>query len=264
MVTELTALRYLLLDMDGVLYRGRQVIPDAPAFVQGLEQAGIRYLMVTNNSSRPARKVAEQLAQMGLLVRSKDILTSAEATAIYMTAHAPAGSRVYVIGGPGLQEAMHDAGFVVTEASPDYVIVGIDRQLTYDKLRIGCMAIRRGAKFIASNPDRTFPAEEGIVPGAGAIVAALEACTDVAPQVIGKPARPILDIALARLGAEPARTAVVGDRLDTDILGGINAGLTTILVLTGVSTREELARSPYQPDYVFDDLTTLVRQMTSA
>ena len=161
----------------------------------------------------------------------------------------PQGGRVYIIGGRGLHEAVLDESgglFTLDDRRPDFVLVGLDLDFTYEKMKRGCLAIRAGARFIASNPDTTFPTEEGIVPGAGSLVAALEACTSVKPTVIGKPEQVAFDLALERLGADRRATAMLGDRLDTDILGGIRAGLTTIMVMTGVSTAEELAAAPVQ------------------
>jgi len=258
-------IRHLIIDMDGVLYRGNTLLPDTPAFWAWLTGRGMGYQLLTNNSSRTPEQYVAKLAGMGIQVPAERILTSAQATALYLRRLAPAGARVYIIGGAGLTDAVlgsADAAgkplFVWDEAHPDYVLVGMDTNLSYEKLKIACLAIRAGARFIGSNPDRTFPSEDGIVPGCGAILAALQACTDVAPTVIGKPEPAIFELAMARMGAQRQTTAVLGDRLDTDVLGGHNAGLATILVLTGVSTREEVAASPVQPDWLVENLGELI------
>jgi 4-nitrophenyl phosphatase len=258
-------IRHLIIDMDGVLYRGNTLLPDTPAFWAWLTGHGMGYQLLTNNSTRTPEQYVAKLAGMGIQVPAERILTSAQATALYLRRLAPEGARVYIIGGAGLTEAVLGstgaAGrplFVLDKVHPDYVVVGMDSGLTYEKLKIACLAIRAGARFIGSNPDRTFPSEDGIIPGCGAILAALQACTDVTPTVIGKPEPAIFELAMARLGAQPQTTAVLGDRLDTDVLGGHNAGLATILVLTGVATREEVAASPVQPDWLVENLGELI------
>ena len=169
----------------------------------------------------------------------------------------PRARRVLVVGGEWLATVLTRAGYTVVEQDADAVIVGIDWNLTYEKLKRATREIRRGAKFIGTNADKTFPAEDGIVPGAGSILAALEAASETAPIVIGKPERTMFDIAVEKMGIAPEVTATLGDRLETDIEGGHRAGLKSILVLTGVTTREMLAHSPIQPHWVFEDLDAL-------
>jgi 4-nitrophenyl phosphatase len=169
---------------------------------------------------------------------------------------ARAGTRVYIIGEEGLRAALRER-YTISEEEAEFVVAGMDRQLTYEKLRVATLLIRGGAKFIGSNPDKTFPSEEGIVPGTGTILAALETATDVAPFVVGKPETAIFDLALARMGVGKEGTAILGDRLETDILGGQRAGLSTIFVLSGVTTRQELAQSSIQPDFVFESVKEL-------
>jgi len=261
MVTPLSRMRYLIMDMDGVLYRGNTALPGAMEFLPWLEERRIEYLMLTNNSGRTPAGWGDKMAALGMPVSAEHIMTAAQATAAYLHRVAPQGGRVYIIGGRGLEEAVLDNSgglFVLDDRHPDFVCVGLDTGFTYDKLKRACLAIRAGARFIASNPDLTYPAEEGLLPGAGSLVAALEACTDVKALVIGKPEHTAFDLALERLGADPTATAMLGDRLDTDILGGIRAGLTTIMVLTGISTQADLAASAYHPDYVFPGLPELM------
>jgi len=256
MATRLTLIQGFIIDMDGVLYRGKRPLAGAGEFIELLQAEGTPFLLLTNNSTRTPAQYVDKLRRMGIEVGEEAILTSGQATAMYLERVAP-GARVYVIGEEGLQTEIARRGFAIVEEDVEFVVVGMDTRLTYDKLRIATLAIRRGAAFIGTNPDRTFPAEEGIVPGCGAILAALEAATDVRPLVIGKPQRAIFDLALARMGTDRGATAVLGDRLDTDILGGKEAGLLTILILSGVTSRRDLEGSSVVPDLVFEDLDQL-------
>jgi 4-nitrophenyl phosphatase len=261
MTLALAEIRFLILDMDGVLYRGNQALPGGREFLAWLDERGVKYLMLTNNSVRTPRGWSEKLAAMGMAVSGDRIMTAAQATAAHLRKLAPQGATVYIIGGRGLSEAvLDDSGgrFELDERHPDFVLVGLDPEFTYEKMKRGCQAIRAGARFIASNPDTTFPVEDGIAPGAGAIVASLVACTSVQPLVIGKPELVAFELALERLGADRGATAMLGDRLDTDILGGQRAGLTTLMVLTGISTPEELASCSRKPDYTFAGLPDLM------
>ncbi len=254
----LARIRYLLADLDGVFYRGDVPLPGAADFVRWLDRAGIPYLFLTNNSTRTPRQYAEKLARLGLPVRPEQVLTSALATRAYLEARAPRGTGIYLIGMGGLEEALlGDGYFRLEEERPAYVVVGLDTHLTYEKLRRATLLIRAGATFIGTNPDRTFPAPEGITPGCGAILAALEAATGVSPIVIGKPERWMLEEGMRRLGATPDHTAILGDRLDTDIAGGKRLGLVTLLVLTGVHGPADLETAEVRPDAVFPDLVTL-------
>ncbi len=261
MVLSLADIRFLIMDMDGVLYRGNAPLPGGRELLAWLDERGVRYLMLTNNSVRTPRGWGDKMAALGMPVEGDRIMTAAQATAAHLRKVAPRGGGVYIIGGRGLEEAVLGDGsghFVLDERHPDFVLVGLDPEFTYEKMKRGCQAIRAGAQFIASNPDTTFPSEDGIAPGAGAIVASLVACTSVEPLVIGKPEQVAFELALERLGADRGATAMLGDRLDTDILGGQRAGLTTLMVLTGISTPEDLAASEYKPDYTFDGLPELL------
>lgn len=264
-MAELKTIKNFILDMDGVLYRGKQLLPGAKEFLTFLQEENVPFLLLTNNATMtPARRV-ERLASLGIQVKESNILTSSQAAALYLRKVARPGATVYVIGEEGLCQPLLEHGFrVVEDKAADFVVVGMDRKLTYEKLKRATLSIRAGARFIATNPDRTFPSEEGLVPGAGAIVAALEASTDVKPEVIGKPETAIFEMALEKMGVGKEGTAVVGDRLETDILGAGRAGLKSILLLCGVSSKKDLEKAEIGPDFVFEDLAHLLKEWAAA
>jgi 4-nitrophenyl phosphatase len=255
---SLTDLRGFILDMDGVIYRGNTALPGAVAFLAGLRAASIPFLFLTNNATAPPRLVAQRLVGMGIPASAKEVLTSSEATAAALAAEMP-GCRVLVVGEAGILEALTEAGLHLTDDyhQADAVVVGLDRDCTYARLRDAALAIRRGALFVATNTDRTLPTEIGFIPGAGALVGALQIATDVTPRVIGKPSREIFAFALGRLGTPAGVTAAVGDRPETDIIGGQRAGLRTVAVLTGAGTAGEFTALDPPPDWVFQDLEEL-------
>jgi 4-nitrophenyl phosphatase len=257
MPLDLKLIRALVIDVDGVLWHGKQPLPGVPAFFDFLRARQIPFIIATNNSARPASDVTQRLARMGVKIQDDRVLTSAEATARSLPRIAPNAKRVYVVGGDGLMTILEQAGYQIVEHDADAVVVGIDLQLTYEKLARATREIRRGAIFIGSNGDKTFPTDDGLVPGGGAILAAIQTATDVAPIVIGKPERAMFDTAVEKMNASRETTAMLGDRLDTDIEGGMRAGLKSILVMTGVTTPEILATSSIKPDWVFDDLDAL-------
>jgi len=256
----LRSIRGWLIDLDGVVYRGDQVLPGAVDFVQMLRERQIPFRYLTNNSSRTQAQYAERLCAMGIPADPDDFYTSALATAEHLGRQAPPGTRVLMIGKDGLREALLARGFELVHAPADaeYCVVGFTDTLTYDMLKRASLAIRAGAPFIATNPDPTLPVEEGLAPGIGAILAAINVASDVKPIVIGKPNRIIIDLALDRLGLSAGECAMVGDRLDTDILGGQGAGIPTVLVLSGSSTVDDLATSDIHPDLIVQDLPALV------
>lgn len=254
---RLADIRSLLIDMDGVLYRGQQPLPGGKEFLTFARAHGLPFLLLTNNSTLTPKQYMEKLQRMGIEAAEEEILTSAQATAMHLATILPAGSPLYVIGEEGLRTALCDSGYRLTTQDVVAVVVGMDRQLTYEKLKIAALAIRRGARFIGTNPDLTYPSEEGIIPGNGSVLAALQAATTVRPLIIGKPEEPIFRMGLSRLGASPESTAIIGDQLATDILGGQRAGLITIMILTGVVDKAELRSSAIRPDYVYESLPDL-------
>jgi 4-nitrophenyl phosphatase len=257
-VLDLQTYRAVIFDMDGVLYRGKLPLPGVADMFEMLDGQGIPYACATNNATLTPQEFSQKLADMGIAMPAERIITSPVATRRYLQDHAPRDTRVYCIGMNGLRSALFDDGyFVEDDAQPEYVVVGMDFQVTYPQLRRACLHIRAGATFIGTNPDTTFPAEDGIVPGCGALLALLRAGAEQEPYVIGKPGPALFLASISILGAAPEQTLTVGDRLDTDIAGARNAGLASALVLTGVSTRDSLETSTVQPDAVFDDLPAL-------
>jgi 4-nitrophenyl phosphatase len=256
----LSAARAFLLDGDGVLYRGRQPLPGAQAFITALATAGIPYLLLTNNATRTPAQVAEQLTQLTIPIGPEQIFTAAQATASWLRAHYPERQRVLAVGEPGLLIALAEAGYTLVEdhRQAELVVAGLDRTLTYAKLAEATLAIGRGCPFIGSNPDRSIPTERGVEPGAGAVLAFLAAASGVTPPVIGKPQPDFFHQALARLGVPAADAVMIGDRYETDILGGANAGLRTAAVLTGISSAAEFAAADPSPTWVFADLVALL------
>ncbi len=249
----------LILDLDGTVYHGAAPVPGAAAFVASAAARGIRCLYVTNRANRAPEAVSGQLCELGIPCTPAAVLTSAQATAAYLRR----GS-VYCIGEAALLAELQRAGLALCAEAADYVVVSFDRQFTYEKLATASRLIRAGSKFIATNADRALPTEHGYVPGAGALVAAVQAATGVEPQVIGKPERIIMDMALERLGLPADQVVAVGDNLDTDIPAGARAGLRTVLLLTGVSAHEDPARAPGPPTWVAKDYAALERIVLGA
>ncbi len=264
---NLSAIRHLIIDMDGVLWHGDHPLPPTSRFFATLRELGLRFVLATNNASKTVEDYQKKLAGFGVRVDLEEIMTSPQATAAYLKLHAPT-ARIYAIGEPGLVKELQHAGLtVVPPDQPDgatHVVVGWDRNLTYAKLAEACLLIRAGAVFIGTNPDVTYPDARGIVPGNGATLALLRAATDVDPIIIGKPQPDMILQAMTRMGGSPANTAVIGDRLDTDIVGGQRAGLPTILVLSGVTDRRLAEASPIQADAVFEDVGALADALNKA
>jgi 4-nitrophenyl phosphatase len=257
----LAQVRGIILDMDGVLWAGDTPLPGLAEFFGFLRRRGIRLVLATNNASRSRERYREKLLRMGAPVDAHEILTSAVATAEYLRSVARPGESAYVIGEEGLIREVEAAGLTI--AGPDavdaqYVICGMDRNLNWDKLACATICLHHGARFIGTNADVTFPTERGISHGNGAILAALTAASGVSPKVIGKPFPAMMRMAVKRLGLPKTRIVAVGDRLETDILGARNAGLRSILVLTGVTSRKELRKSRIRPTWVAVGLPDLL------
>jgi 4-nitrophenyl phosphatase len=256
-VPTLANIRSLIIDIDGVLWKGREALPGVPAFFDFLHQRKISFLIASNNSARPASDIINRLAAMDIRVEPREVLTSAEATAIYLPRLVGKNARVFIVGGIGIHEALLGAGFQLVNENAEAVVVGLDRELTYEKLKRATFEIQHGAKFIGTNSDKTFPTDEGLAPGSGAILAAIQTATDTAPIIIGKPERAMFDIAIEQMGADRESCAMLGDRLDTDIEGAQRAGLASILVLNGVTNRDQLLKSSIRSQFTFENLDDL-------
>jgi 4-nitrophenyl phosphatase len=255
----------LILDMDGVLWHGDTPMPGLAEFFGRLRQLNIDFVLATNNAAKTPGQYAAKLARFGVEVPESAILTSSEATAEFLRGEYDAGTAVFVVGGTGLQEAVEKRGFrrlsvedVLAGETAAVVTVGFYQEAAFPDFAAGAICIHKGARFVGTNPDPTFPSEYGPLPGAGSFLALIETATGVAPTIIGKPGPLIFQDAMRRLGGTPENTAMVGDRLSTDIAGGKAAGIPTILLLSGITSRADLADSDIQPDYIFTDITELV------
>jgi 4-nitrophenyl phosphatase len=253
---SLTDIKHLIIDMDGVLWRGNEPLPGLQEFFVFLQERDIPFVLATNNSTSTPGQYVKKLASMGVSVSPHAIMTSGQATARALALEQPAGTRVHVFGSAALSEAMEQEGFTLADADVALVVASMDFDVTYEKLKRAALLIRHGAEFIATNLDPTRPTDEGIVPGTGALIAALQAGSETTPRVIGKPERTMFELAMAQMGAQPQTTATIGDRLDTDILGGRRAGLISICVLSGSSSRAEA--EAVGPDFIFEDIADLV------
>lgn len=254
-------LRALLLDMDGVLWRDTEPIGDLPVIMKKIATKGLQAAFVTNNATRTVEQYQEKFRGFGLEIPAERIHTSSKVAARILAQHYPDGGNVYVIGERGLREAIQVEGFQINETEPLAVVVGLDRELTYDKLATATHLIRAGAAFIGTNPDRTLPSPNGQVPGAGSILAALEASTDIKPTIIGKPERALLDSALEQLGIQPEEALMVGDRVETDVTAGQKAGCRTALLLSGVTSESAARTWKPSPDYIEKDLAALIEKL---
>jgi len=244
--------------MDGVLWQGPQPIGDLPAVFNRIKQHGWKVILATNNATRTPQQYVERLAGYGVYIETWQVINSVDAVTSYLTRQYPTGGNVYVIGEAGITEALVEKGFTLGEEKAIAVVVGMDRRLSYEKLSRATLLIRSGVPFIGTNPDRTFPTPEGLIPGAGAILAALETATSVKPLIMGKPSPAMYQLALERLGTSPAETLVVGDRLETDIAGAQAIGCRTVLVLSGVSSEADAMSWRPPPDIVAKNLASLV------
>jgi NagD protein len=249
-----------LTDMDGVLVHEGQPVPGAPEFVGRLRASGKPFLILTNNSIYTQRDLQARLARMGIDVTEENIWTSALATAQFMADQRPGGT-AYVIGEAGLTTALHAVGYVLTDHQPDYVVLGETRTYSFEAITQAIRHINDGARFIATNPDPTGPSNEGALPACGSVAALISKATGIEPYFVGKPNPMMMRSALNTVGAHSETTAMIGDRMDTDVLCGLEAGLETILVLTGISTRDEVSRYPYRPSRIVESVADLIDEV---
>lgn len=247
----------ILFDLDGVLYRGDEPVPSAPATLSALRVRGVQPIFLTNNSARTPEQVADKLRGIGISADPGEVVTSALATAELLQERG--GGRAFVIGQEGVREALTAAGLEVLDGEPeaaDLVVVGFDGGVTYTKFKIACLLVQRGAKLVATNADASYPAADGLWPGAGALLSVVTTTTGAVPEIVGKPFAPLFEAGLRRGGG--GRPLVVGDRLDTDIEGAARLGWDTMLVLTGVSSRADVEVTGIRPTMIAEDVSALL------
>ena len=250
-----------LIDLDGTLYRGSQPIEGAADFIAGLNRHDIPHLYVTNNSTKSPEDVVAKLTDIGIEARPAEVVTSAMATADYISSE-KTGATVYMIGDTGLRTALTDAGLTVKDdIDVDYVVVGLDEQINYEKLTKATLAVQRGATFISTNKDPSIPKEQGFLPGNGSLTSVVTVSSKTAPTFIGKPETPIMQKALDLLQLDKEDVAMIGDLYDTDIMSGINIGIDTIHVQTGVTSKEEALAKDVPPTYSIENLTVLLEEI---
>jgi NagD protein len=250
-------IRSWLMDMDGVLVREEHAIPGADRFLARLRELGTPFLVLTNNSTYTRRDLAARLAASGLQVPEEAIWTSALATARFLQDQRPGGS-AFVIGEAGLTTALHDAGYTLTDRAPDYVVLGETRTYSFERITRAIRLITDGARFIATNPDATGPSVDGPLPATGSVAALISRATGIEPYFVGKPNPLMMRSALNAIDAHSETAAMIGDRMDTDIVSGLEAGMETVLVLTGVTTREDAERHPYRASRIVDSIADLL------
>ncbi len=246
-----------LIDMDGVIYRGHELIPGADQFISLLRRRGIPFLFLTNNSQRTRRDVVTKIARMGIDVEEQHIFTCAMATARFLASQKPNGT-AYVIGEGGLLQALHANGYSIVDHSPDFVVVGEGRSHNFEMIETAVRMIEKGAKLVATNLDPNCPTEDGLRPGCGAVVAMLEAATGKKAFSVGKPSPVMMLAARKELGLSTAQVVMIGDTMDTDIVGGVQMGYRTVLVLSGGTAREDLVNYAYQPEVILDSIADMI------
>jgi len=248
------------MDMDGVLVREEQAVPGAAAFLDRLRERGRPFLVLTNNSSWTPRDLSARLRTTGLVVPEEAIWTSALATARFLQDQRPGGS-AFAIGESGLTTALHDAGYTLTDRDPDYVVLGETRTYSFERISRAIRLVLAGSRFIATNPDPVGPTPDGPLPATGSVAALISRATGVEPYFVGKPNPLMMRSALNAIDAHSETAAMVGDRMDTDVISGLEAGMHAVLVLTGVTTREEAERFPYRPSRIADSIADLVDEL---
>ncbi len=260
-MTRKREIRSYLMDMDGVLVREEHAIPGADAFIARLREREIPFLVLTNNSIYTARDLSARLRANGIDIAEHDIWTSALATARFLDDQRPGGT-AYVIGEAGLLTALHAAGYTMTENAPDYVVLGETRTYSFERITQAIRLIEGGARFIATNPDATGPSVHGPLPATGSVAALITRATGVEPYFVGKPNPLMMRSALNRIDAHSETSAMIGDRMDTDIISGMEAGMETVLVLTGLTTRADAEREPYRASRIVDSIADLIPELS--
>lgn len=262
---HLQSLKYFALDMDGTIFLGQKLLPGAKEFLNYLAASGRKYVFLTNNSSKNKQSYVNKLQALGLHADIEQILTSGEATALYLQAYKP-HARIFLLGTPDLEQEFITHGFTLTSSSPDFVVLGFDQTLSYEKLTEACHLIREGVPLIATHPDINCPTDErsGYIPDVGAMLELIYASTGKRAKIIGKPYQEIIDVLVAKLNCQRAETAMVGDRLYTDIKLAENAAICGILVLSGETKEADVATSAVQPDYIFASVRELAAALQQA
>lgn len=248
--------KWVLTDMDGVLVSGRSIIPGAAEFITRLNQSGVEYLVLTNNPLYTPGDLAHRLGTIGLEIPTERIFTSAMATAKFLQSQKAKGT-AFVIGESGLTEPIHQIGYIITDIRPDYVVLGETHNYNLDYITKAIRLVSAGAHFIATNPDPSGPGDGGLVPACGAMAALIESASGAKPFFVGKPNPLMMRMALNHIGAHSENAVMIGDRMDTDIIAGVESGLETILVLSGISSQEDVARFPYQPNRIVGSVAEL-------
>ena len=264
-MTRLRQTRDFILDLDGTVYLTDTLLPGALEFLEYLRKAGRRCVFITNNSSKTAEEYVEKLRRLRIQAALDNVYTSTDATLAWLSKQE--GRKAYAIGTPSFVEKVRAAGYEITDERPDWVVLGFDTMITYDKIKRAAKALREGARFVATHPDATCPTAEGPVPDTGSFVRLFESATGKSPVICGKPYPAMVEGALARIGGRPERAAIIGDRLYTDMAMGRAAGILAVLVLTGETKRADIDKAPeaHRPDIVFEDLrSALVAMMSGA
>ena len=254
---ELRNRKAFICDMDGVIYHGNRLLPGVNEFIEWLFAKKKVFLFLTNSSAKTPRELREKMLRLGLDIGEEHFYTSALATAAFLAQQRPGGS-AFVIGETGITNALYNVGFSMNDTNPDYVVVSESSMYNYEKLTHAVNLVRKGAKLIGTNPDVTGPTETGILPATGALIAPIELATESRAYFIGKPNPLMMRHALKKVGCRREETVIIGDRMDTDILAGIEAEMTTVLVLSGVTTREDLKRFAYRPQYILNGVGDIV------
>ena len=258
---QIKILKALIIDMDGVLWRESEAIGNLAEVFAQIDRLNLDYILATNNATKTPRKYVEKLAGFGALVSEERIVNSSMAVAYLLHKRFPSGGNVYIVGESGLSEALESIGFHISDKDCVAVVASMDRGISFEKLSRATLLIRNGVPFYATNPDRTYPTPEGLIPGAGSIIGAIEISTDIKPIIAGKPNPTLFEFALDRLGTSPAETLVIGDRLETDIIGGQKLGCPTALVLSGIASREEAEAHQPPVDLIAPTLSDLLKEL---
>jgi NagD protein len=256
-VEKIKSKKAFISDMDGVIYHGNKLLPGVPEFVDWLKKEGKKFLFLTNSSERTPKELQEKMSRLGIDLEEHVFYTSALATANFLASQKPRGT-AYIIGEAGLINALYNAGYTMNNYNPDYVVVGDTRGYSFEKIEQAVNLVLKGAKLIGTNPDLTGPVEGGIVPATKALISPIELATGRSAYFVGKPNPLMMRIALKKIGCSTEETIIIGDRMDTDIIAGIESEIDTLLVLSGISTLKTIDKFPYKPSYILEGVSDLV------